>query len=196
MEIDWIHRSSDGSGTLNLCFNALDRHVVHGRADQPALAGERPTSYARLLEDVAAFGGVLRAFGAGPGDTVVARLPQGRDALVAMLASTRLGAIHVLEEPDGDDGTVIVVGVDEEPRVVIRRSGEPAPDDLDWDVLLRAGRTDPAACAEVSATAPAVVVEGRTFSATGVLERSTGWPFAPLATLVAGGTVELGAWNA
>ena len=30
MEIDWIHRSSDGSGTLNLCFNALDRHVVHG----------------------------------------------------------------------------------------------------------------------------------------------------------------------
>ena len=60
MEIDWIHRltAPDGTdGTLNLCFNALDRHVVHGRADEPAIANDRQTSYARLLEDVAAFGG-------------------------------------------------------------------------------------------------------------------------------------------
>ena len=188
MEIDWIHRPTapDGTdGTLNLCFNALDRHVVHGRADEPAIANDRQTSYARLLEDVAAFGGVLRAFGVGPGDTVVARLPQGRDALVALLASTRLGAIHVIEEPEGDEATLTVAGA------VIRRSGESAPDDLDWDVLLRAGRTDPAPCAEVLATAPALVVDGRTFSTTDVLERSTGWPYAVLATLVAGGTVLL-----
>jgi len=99
VQIDWIHHSDDGSGTLNLCFNALDRHVVRGRADAPAIAADRPTSYARLVEEVAAFGGVLRAFGIGLGDPVVARLPPGRDALVALLASTRLGAVHVLEEP-------------------------------------------------------------------------------------------------
>ncbi len=185
MQIDWIHHSDDGSGTLNLCFNALDRHVVRGRADAPAIAADRPTSYARLVEEVAAFGGVLRAFGIGLGDTVVARLPPGRDALVALLASTRLGAVHVLEEPTGDEEVVVIAGG------VIRRRGAFAPDDLDWDVLLRAGRTDPAPCAVVSAAAPALVDGGRTLSTTEVLERGTGWPYDALATLLGGGTVEL-----
>ena len=130
---------------------------------------------------------MLRAFGIGLGDTVVARLPPGRDALVALLASTRLGAVHVLEEPAGDEETVVISGG------VIRRGGASAPDDLDWDVLLRAGRTDPAPCAEVIAAAPALVVDGRTLSTTEVLERSTGWPYDALATLLGGGTVELGA---
>ncbi len=187
MQIDWIHHSDDGSGTLNLCFNALDRHVVRGRADEPAIAADRPTSYARLVEEVAAFGGVLRAFGIGLGDTVVARLPPGRDALVALLASTRLGAVHVLEEPTDDEETVVV------PGGVVRRGGAPSPDDLDWDVLLRAGRTDPAPCAVVSASAPALVDGGRTLSTTEILERGTGWPYDALATLLGGGTVELGA---
>jgi len=187
VQIDWIHRSDDGPGTFNLCFNALDRHVIHGRADEPAVVADRPTSYARLLEEVAAFGGVLRAFGVGLGDNVVARLPPGRDALVAFLASARLGAVHVLEAPEGEEATVVVGDA------VIRRSGELSPDDLDWEVLLRAGRTDPAPCAEVPAGAPALVTDGRTLSATDVLERSTGWPYAALATLLAGGTVELGA---
>ncbi len=187
MQIDWIHHSDDGSGTLNLCFNALDRHVVRGRADAPAIAADRPTSYARLVEEVAAFGGVLRAFGIGLGDTVVARLPPGRDALVALLASTRLGAVHVLDDPTGDDETLMV------PGGVVRRGGAPSPDDLDWDVVLRAGRTDPAPCAEVPAAAPALVDDGRTLSTTEVLERSTGWPYDALATLLGGGTVELGA---
>jgi len=185
VQIDWIHHSDDGSGTLNLCFNALDRHVVRGRADEPAIAADRPTSYARLVEEVAAFGGVLRAFGIGLGDTVVARLSPGRDALVALLASTRLGAVHVLEEPTGDEEVVVIAGG------VIRRGGAFAPDDLDWDVLLRAGRTDPAPCAVVSAAAPALVDGGRTLSTTEVLERGTGWPYAALATLLGGGTVEL-----
>ena len=69
MQIDWIHHSGEGPDTLNLCFNALDRHVIRGRADEPAIAADRPTSYARLVEEVAAFGGVLRAFGIGLGDT-------------------------------------------------------------------------------------------------------------------------------
>ena len=187
MQIDWIHHSGDGPDTLNLCFNALDRHVIRGRADDPAIAADRPTSYARLVEEVAAFGGVLRAFGVGLGDTVVARLPPGRDALVALLASARVGAVHVLEEPTDGEETVVV------PGGVVRRGGASSPDDLDWDVVLRAGRTDPAPCAEVVAAAPALVADGRTLSTTEVLERSMGWPYDALATLVAGGTVELGA---
>jgi hypothetical protein len=187
VQIDWIHQPAEGPGTLNLCFNALDRHVIRGRADEPAIAAEGPTSYARLLEEVAAFGGVLRAFGIGLGDTVVARLPPGKDALVALLASTRVGAVHVLEEPAGDEEAVVV------PGGVIRRGGASSPDDLDWDVVLRAGRTDPAPCAEVPASAPALVADGRTLSTTEVLERSTGWPYDALATLLGGGAVELGA---
>ena len=76
---------------------------------------------------------------------------------------------------------------------VIRRGGASAPDDLDWDVLLRAGRTDPAPCAEVLAAAPALVADGLTLSTAEILERSTGWPYDALATLLGGGTVELGA---
>ncbi|MEJ7744758.1 MAG: acetyl-coenzyme A synthetase N-terminal domain-containing protein [Nocardioidaceae bacterium] len=61
-------------GRLNTCYNALDRHVIAGRADQLALiydsamTGAQTTfTYAKLLEKVAAFAGALRAFGVGRG---------------------------------------------------------------------------------------------------------------------------------
>jgi len=181
--IDWFNRTPEGGGTLNVSFNALDRHVVHGRADTVAVAGERPTSYARLLEEVAAFGGVLRAFGAGLGDHVVLRLPPGRDALVALLAGWRIGAVLVLEEPA--DGTVRVG----EPPAVLRRDVGPGEQELDWEVLLRAGRTDPAPSAEVPVEAIALVVDGRRVTTGELLAGSTGWPYDPLATLLAGGTL-------
>ncbi len=88
-------------GRLNTCYNALDRHVINGRADQAALiydsamSGVQVTlSYAKLLEKVAAFAGALRAFGVGPGDRVVIYMPMIPEAVVAMLASARLGAVH------------------------------------------------------------------------------------------------------
>ena len=56
MQIDWIHHSDDGSGTLNLCFNALDRHVVRGRADEPAIAADRPTYEKNVYVDNATRG--------------------------------------------------------------------------------------------------------------------------------------------
>jgi acyl-CoA synthetase (AMP-forming)/AMP-acid ligase II len=197
MDFDWIHRPTSldaHDGTLNLCFNALDRHVVHGRADEVAVRFDRITAprteltFARLLEEVAAFGGVLRAFGTGRGDTVVARLPIGRESLVAALASARLGAVHVIEESVDHDATVTLLGVDEAPRGVIRRSGEPAPDDLDWDVVLRAGRTDPATCAEVPMSADAFVLGGRTLTVSDVLMgEGLDWPLDALGVLFGGG---------
>jgi propionyl-CoA synthetase len=88
-------------GRLNTCYNALDRHVVKGRADQPALiydsamTGARETfTYADLLERVAVFAGGLRALGVGHRDRVVIYMPMIPEAVVAMLACARIGAVH------------------------------------------------------------------------------------------------------
>jgi propionyl-CoA synthetase len=88
-------------GVLNTCYNALDRHVVAGRGEQPALVydsgvtGARETfTYARLLERVAGFAGGLRALGVGKGDRVLIYMPMVPQAAVAMLATARLGAVH------------------------------------------------------------------------------------------------------
>ena len=87
--------------TLNTCYNALDRHVVHGHGDRTALiydsavADARKTfTYAQLLEEVAAFAGALRGFGVVAGDRVVIYMPMIPEAVVAMLACARLGAVH------------------------------------------------------------------------------------------------------
>jgi propionyl-CoA synthetase len=95
-----IHRWFTG-GRLNTCFNALDRHVLAGRADQPALVHDSPVTgssgrltYAELLDEVARFAGVLRSLGVGAGDRVVVYMPMVPQAVVAMLACARLGAVH------------------------------------------------------------------------------------------------------
>jgi propionyl-CoA synthetase len=88
-------------GRLNTCYNALDRHVIRGRADQPALiydsavtGAQQTLTYAELLERVAAFAGGLRALGVGKGDRVVVYMPMIPEAVIAMLACARLGAVH------------------------------------------------------------------------------------------------------
>ncbi len=87
--------------TLNTCYNALDRHVVNGRADQVALIHDSPVTgtratytYARLLEKTAAFAGVLQALGVQKGDRVIVYMPMIPEAVIAMLACARLGAVH------------------------------------------------------------------------------------------------------
>jgi len=199
VDIDWIHPPSGPDaegGSLNLCFNALDRHVVRGLADEPAVVGDPAPTYARLLEEVGAFGGVLRAFGVGPGSTVVARVPWGDRALVALLASTRVGAVHVVEEPEASaPGTVTVLG-EAGPRAVIHVGGpqQPVPTDgpeaLDWDVVMRAGRADPAACEEVAATSVVVVLGERGVTALDILSGDDAHPLLDAVhTLAAGRTV-------
>jgi propionyl-CoA synthetase len=87
--------------TCNACFNAVDRHVAAGRGDQAAilydspLAGsKRRISYAELLEDVATLAAVLSDLGAVKGDRVIIYMPMIPEAIVAMLACARIGAIH------------------------------------------------------------------------------------------------------
>jgi propionyl-CoA synthetase len=88
-------------GRLNTCYNALDRHVVKGRADQPALIYDSPVTgtiatytYAELLEHVAAFAGALRGLGVEAGDRVVVYMPMIPETVIAMLACARIGAVH------------------------------------------------------------------------------------------------------
>ena len=88
-------------GVLNTCFNALDRHVRDGRGGQAALVHDSPVtgtsrtlSYRQLLDEVARFGGVLRGLGVGKGDRVVIYMPMIPEAVVAMLACARTGAVH------------------------------------------------------------------------------------------------------
>src|SRR3954466_13375716 len=87
--------------TLNTCYNALDRHVVHGHGDRTALIydsavtdSRQSYSYAQLLERTAAFAGALRALGVEPGDRVVIYMPMVPEAVMAMLACARIGAVH------------------------------------------------------------------------------------------------------
>ena len=88
-------------GRLNTCHNALDRHVEGGRGDQLALIYDSPAAgtaasftYRELRDEVARFAGVLAAQGVQPGDRVVIYMPMVPEAVIAMLACARIGAIH------------------------------------------------------------------------------------------------------
>jgi propionyl-CoA synthetase len=88
-------------GEINTCYNALDRHVEFGRGAQAALIYDSPVTqtvkswtYGQLREWVARFAGALAAQGITRGDRVIIYMPMIPEAVVAMLACARLGAIH------------------------------------------------------------------------------------------------------
>src|SRR5262245_19543164 len=88
-------------GRLNTCHNALDRHVQAGRGEQDALIYDSPVtgqvehiSYRALLERTERCTGALEALGVRQGDRVVIYMPMIPEAVVAMLACARLGAVH------------------------------------------------------------------------------------------------------
>jgi propionyl-CoA synthetase len=88
-------------GELNVCHNALDRHVDAGHGERLALVYDSPVTgttrrytYAQLRDEVARFAGVLAGLGVGRGDRVVIYMPMVPEAAVAMLACARLGAVH------------------------------------------------------------------------------------------------------
>lgn len=89
-------------GILNLCYNAIDRHVVAGRGDATAFIFEpddptapaRHISYSDLLSDVMRMANVLKTMGVRKGDRVTIYMPMVPEGAVAMLACARIGAIH------------------------------------------------------------------------------------------------------
>ena len=88
-------------GRLNTCYNCLDRHVEGGRAEQAALIYDSPItdtirsySYRELRDEVARIAGGMAALGVTAGDRVIIYMPMVPEAVMAMLACARLGAIH------------------------------------------------------------------------------------------------------
>jgi propionyl-CoA synthetase len=88
-------------GRLNTCYNALDRHVEAGHGARTALiydsamtGTQRLLTYAELLDGVARFAGALDASGITAGDRVVVYMPMIPEAVIAMLACARIGAVH------------------------------------------------------------------------------------------------------
>jgi len=87
-------------GTTNLCYNAIDRHLKD-RGDQPAIIWESPETnssrkitYRELYQEVNRFASVLKEHGLKKGDRVVIYLPMVPEAIVAIMACVRIGAIH------------------------------------------------------------------------------------------------------
>jgi propionyl-CoA synthetase len=90
-----------GGARLNTCYNALDRHVARGRGERTALIYDSPVtgkvasfSYRALRDHVAQLAGALRDLGVAKGDRVLIYMPMVPEAVMAMLACARLGAIH------------------------------------------------------------------------------------------------------
>ncbi len=95
-----LYRWFEG-GVLNTCYNALDVHVENGRAEQAALiydspvtATKRTYTYSQLRDEVARFAGVLHSLGVERGNRVIIYMPMIPEAVIAMLACARLGAVH------------------------------------------------------------------------------------------------------
>ena len=87
--------------SCNTCYNAIDRHVERGRARQPAIIYDSPVTstkrsitYAELLREVSTLAAILQDFGVTKGDRVILYMPMVPEALFAMYACARIGAIH------------------------------------------------------------------------------------------------------
>ncbi|OOY24358.1 propionyl-CoA synthetase [Thioclava sediminum] len=113
-KIDWDEKPSkalfDGNaplyewfsdGMVNTCWNAVDRHVEQGRGDQIAIMHESPIThstkgitYKELQTRVASLAGALKMRGVEKGDRVIIYMPMIPEALEAMLACARIGAVH------------------------------------------------------------------------------------------------------
>ncbi len=114
---------------VNTCYNALDRHVEGGRADQLALVYDSPVTdtvkrftYAELRDEVARFAGALAALGVGAGDRVIIYMPMVPQAVVAMLACARIGAVHSVVF-GGFAATELAARIDDaKPKVIVSAS--------------------------------------------------------------------------
>ena len=117
-------------GKMNTCYNAIDRHVEGGRADQVALIYDSPVTntlkkitYKELLGLVSTFAGALASQGVVKGDTVVIYMPMIPEAAIAMLACARIGAIHSVVF-GGFAPHELAIRIDHaQPKLVITASG-------------------------------------------------------------------------
>ncbi|KAI1362559.1 AMP-binding enzyme [Xylaria arbuscula] len=101
--IEHPHWSWFDGGEISTCYNCVDRHVLAGNGDKPAIYWDSPVTgakqtltYARLLDEVETTAGALRDEGVKKGDVVLVYMPMIPAALIGILAINRLGAIHAV----------------------------------------------------------------------------------------------------
>ncbi|MFN0203222.1 MAG: AMP-binding protein, partial [Bacteroidia bacterium] len=142
-EIEWFHFpeaiiSTDENGLyrwfeggkMNTCYLALDYHVKNGRGNQAALIYDSPVTttkkqytYAEMLDKVACLAGALRDLGVEKGDRVIIYMPLVPEAVFAMLACARLGAIHSVVF-GGFAAHELAIRIDDAtPKVILTASG-------------------------------------------------------------------------
>ena len=185
--IDWFEKPSralDDSeapfyrwfadGVANTCWNAVDRHVSGGHGDRPAIIYDSPITdaqatltYAELQERVARLGGALEREGVGPGDRVIIYMPMIPEAVVAMLACARIGAIHSVVFGGFASNELAVRIDDAKPRAILSASCGIEPGRVVaykplLDGAIEMAEHKPAFCVVVQrAQAEAPLVEGR-----------------------------------
>ncbi|KNX42878.1 Acetyl-coenzyme A synthetase [Roseovarius tolerans] len=142
-KIDWVQKPSKAlfddnapiyewfsDGLVNTCWNAVDRHVEAGHGAQAAIIHDSPVtgtkhriSYAQLRSRVARLAGALRAKGVDKGDRVIIYMPMVPEALEAMLACARIGAVHSVVF-GGFAAHELAVRIDDcTPKAIIAASG-------------------------------------------------------------------------
>lgn len=142
MELTWFRQPADDDpGSLNLCFNALDIHVVRGRAEEPAVLGRSELDFATVLERASTLGGVLTALGVGIGDRVGVQRTDPLDDVLLLLACLRIGAVYA-ELPGAGECAVEIT------------------DEHDLGAAEKAGRQAPAPCAPLPPDAVAFESDG------------------------------------
>ena len=141
-DIDWIRKPKKilddenipfykwfPDGVLNTCFNAIDRHVIDGRGEQDAIIYDSPItnvkqkiSYSQLLFRVSQFSGALRKQGIEKSDRVIIYMPMIPEAVIAMLACARIGAVHSVVF-GGFASNELAVRIDDcKPKVIVSAS--------------------------------------------------------------------------
>ncbi|MCU0802738.1 MAG: AMP-binding protein [Rhodobacteraceae bacterium] len=137
--IDWVRAPATGhdpasncwfaDGLVNTCWNAVDRHVAAGHGgriailhDSPVTQSKTQVTYSQLQDHTARLAGALQALGVQTGDRVVIYMPMVPEAVVAMLACARIGAIHSVVF-GGFAAAELAVRIDDcTPKVVIAAS--------------------------------------------------------------------------
>ena len=161
-------------GALNTCYNALDVHVEQGNGDRPALIYDSPVTdsvrvltYAELRDAVATFAGALRNQGVGVGDRVIIYMPMVPQAVIAILACARLGAVHSVVF-GGFAANELATRIDDaRPKVIVSAScGIEVNRVVEYKPLLdeaiRLAQHKPAACLVLQRPqAPAAMTAGR-----------------------------------
>ena len=141
-DIDWIRKPKKilddenipfykwfPDGILNTCFNAIDRHVINGRGEQDAIIYDSPItnvkqkiSYSQLLFRVSQFSGALIKQGVKKSDRVIIYMPMIPEAVIAMLACARIGAVHSVVF-GGFASNELAIRIDDcKPKVIVSAS--------------------------------------------------------------------------